>query len=81
MKCEVNQAKTRLQFQGVDTKKDLLTSASASLALNLVTLNVNNDQLNDIKIIKRKANRHLGKYWKNMEISLTHLVAFLENYI
>ena len=66
IKCEVNQAKTRLQFQGVDTKKDLLTSASASLALNLVTLNVSNDQLNDIKIIKRKANRHLGKYWKNM---------------
>ena len=61
--CEVNQAKTKLQFQVVDTKKDPLISASASLALNLVTLNVNNDQVNDkihgIKITKRKTNRDL----------------------
>ena len=55
--CEVNQAKAKLQFQVVDTKKDPLISASASLALNLVTLNVNNDQVNDeihdIKITKK----------------------------
>ena len=63
IKCEVNQAKTKLQFQVVDTKKDPLISASASLALNLVTLNVNNDQVNDkihdIKITKRKTNRDI----------------------
>ena len=58
VKCEVNGAKTKLQFQVVDTKKDPLLSAAASLALNLVMLNVNNDQVNDeihdIKITKRK---------------------------
>ena len=47
IKCEVNQVKTKLQFQVVDTKKDPLISASASLAQNLVTPNVNNDQVND----------------------------------
>ena len=88
IKCEVNQVKTKLEFQVVDTKKDPLISASASLALNVVTLNVNNDQVNDeihdMKITKRKK---MGiyfprrKYWKNMEMSLTHLVAFLKNYI
>ena len=71
----MNQAKTNLQFQVVDTKKDSPISASASLALNLVTLNVNNNQVNDeihdIKITKRKTNRdpicleeNIGKIWK-----------------
>ena len=31
IKCEVNQAKTKLQFQVVDTKKDPVISASTSL--------------------------------------------------
>lgn len=39
IKCEVYQAKTNLKFQAVDTKKDPLISASASLVLTLVTLN------------------------------------------
>ena len=72
IKCEMNQAKTKLQFQEVDTKKDPLISASACLALNLVTLNVNNDQeVNDIihgiKITKRKTNGDLlskKKIWR-----------------
>ena len=63
IKCEVNQAKTKLQFQVVDTKKDPLISASGSLALNLVALNVGNDQVNDeihdIKITKRNTNEDL----------------------
>ena len=63
IKCELNQAKTKLQFQVVDAKTDHLISTSASLALNLVTQNVNNDQVNDeihgIKITKRKTNEEL----------------------
>ena len=70
-KCEVNQAKPKLQFQVVDTKKDPLISASASLAVNLVTLNVNNDQVNDtihaIKIAKRKTNGDLLSEKKILE--------------
>ena len=54
----MNQVKTKLQLQVVDTKKGSLISASASLTLNLVILNVNNDQVNDemsgISITKRK---------------------------
>ena len=59
----MNQVKTKLQFQVVDTKNDPLILASASLALNLVTLNVDNDQvsdeIHDIKITKRKTNGDL----------------------
>ena len=33
-KCEVSQAKTKLQFKVVDRKKDLLISASTRLELN-----------------------------------------------
>ena len=63
IKREVNQANTKLQFQVVDTKKDPLISASASVALNLVTLNVNNEQVNDeihgIKITRSKTNEDI----------------------
>ena len=38
----------------VDTKKGSLISASASLTLNLVILNVNNEKMNGINITKRK---------------------------
>ena len=59
----MNQAKTKLQLQVVDTKKDPIISASSSLALNLVNLKVNNDWVNDniydIKTTKRKTNAHL----------------------
>ena len=34
IKCEVDQAKAKLQFKVVDTKKDLLISSSTSLELN-----------------------------------------------
>ena len=55
----------------VDTKKDRLISAPASLALNLVTLNLNNDQVNDeingIKITKRKTNGDLLSKKKKLE--------------
>ena len=61
IKCQVNHAKTKIQFQVIDTTKDPLISTSASLALDLVRLNVNNDQENDeihgVKIAKRKTNR------------------------
>ena len=71
IKCKMNQAKTTLQFQVVDTKKDPLISVSASLALYLVTLNVNNDQVNDkiheIKIIKTKTNVDLLSKKKMLE--------------
>ena len=71
IKCEVNQAKTKLQFQVVDTKKDLLISASVSLAQNFVTLNGSNDQVNDkihnIKITNRKTNRDLLSKKKILE--------------
>ena len=71
IKCEVNQVKTKLEFQVVDTKKDPLISASASLALNLVTLNVNNDQVNDeihdIQITKTKTNVDLLSKRKILE--------------
>ena len=69
IKCEVNQAKTKLQFQVVDTKKDPLISASGSLALSLIALN--NDQVNDeihgIKITKRKTNGGLLSKKKILE--------------
>ena len=88
IKCEVNEEKTKLQFQVAHTKTDPLISASASLALNLVMLNVSNDQVNDeihgIKITKtKKMGIHFSrrKYWKNMEMSLTYLIVLLENYI
>ena len=71
IKCEVNQAKTKLQFQVVDTKNDPLISALVGLPLNLVTLNVNNDQINDeipdIKITKRKTNWDLLSKKKILE--------------
>ena len=71
IKCEVNQAKTKLQFQVVDTKKDPVISASARLALNLITMNVNNDEVNDeihgIKIIKGKTNGDLISKKKILE--------------
>ena len=72
----------------VDIKKEPLISASKSLTLNLITLLVNNDQVNDemhdIKETKRKTNGDLlskKKYWKYVKMSLTNLVAFLENHI
>ena len=68
-----------MKFQVVDTKKDPLISASAILKLNLVTLNVNNDQVNDeihgINITKRKTNWDLLSKKK----ILTQVVVFLEN--
>ena len=72
IKCEMNQAKTKLQFQVANTKKDPLISASASLALNLVTLNVNNEQevddkIHGIKITKRKTNGDLLAKMKILE--------------
>ena len=72
IKCELNQAKTKLQFhQVVDTKKDPLISASASLPLHLVTLNVKNDQVNDkihdIKITKRKTNGNILPKMKTLQ--------------
>ena len=71
IKCEVNQVKTKLQFQVVDTKNDLLISASASLALNLVTLNEGkyqvNDEMHDIKITIRKTNGDLLSKKKILE--------------
>ena len=66
-------SKNQITVPSVDTKKDPLISASASVALNLVTLNVNNDQVNDqihdIKI-KRKTNwdllskKNIGRIWR-----------------
>ena len=86
IKCEVNQAKTKQQLQVVDTKKDPPISASAHLALNLVSQNVNNDKVNykicGTRLPKRKINGDLlskKKILEKMEMSLTHLVAFLEN--
>ena len=71
IKCEVNQAKTTLQFQVVDTKNYPLISALVGLPLNLVTLNINNDQVNDeipdIKITKRKTNWDLLSKKKILE--------------
>ena len=72
IKCELNQAKTKLQFhQVVDTKKDPLISASASLPLHLVTLNVKNDQVNDkihdMKITKRKTNGNILPKMKTLQ--------------
>ena len=71
IKCQVNHAKTKLQFQVIDTTKDPLISTSASLALDLVRLNVNNDQENDeihgVKIAKRKTNRDLLSKKKILE--------------
>ena len=68
-----------MKFQVVDTKKDPLISASAIVKLNLVTLNVNNDQVNDeihgINITKRKKN---GDLLSKKKI-LTQVVVFLEN--
>ena len=47
----------------IDTKEDPPILASASVALNLATLNVNNDKVNKnihrIKITKRKTNGDL----------------------
>ena len=71
IKYDVNQTKTKWQYQRVDTKNDPLKSASASLALNLVTLNVSNEQVNDdihcIKIPKRKTNGDLLSKKKILE--------------
>ena len=72
IKCELNQAKTKLQFHQVaETKKDPLISASASLPLHLVTLNVKNDQVNDkihdIKITKRKTNGNILPKMKTLQ--------------
>ena len=71
IKCKVNQANTKLQFQVADTKKDTPILISASLALNLVTMNVNNDQVNyeihSIKITKRKTNGDLLSKKKILE--------------
>ena len=71
IKGEVNQAKTKFLFQAVDKKKDPLILASASLALNLVTLNVNNKQVNDemhgIKITKSKTTGDLLSKKKILE--------------
>ena len=71
---EVKQPKTKLQFQVVDAKKDPLISASASLALNLVTLNINNEQVNDKLHAKdnKKENKrgstfqeeNIGRIWR-----------------
>lgn len=48
IKFEVNRAKTKLQFQVIDSKNGpLLLLVSDSIALNLVMLNVSNDQVND----------------------------------
>ena len=80
-------SKNQITIPSVDTKKDPLISASASVALNLVTLNVNNDQVNDqihdIKI-KRKTNWDLLSKKKISEEYgdfVDTLVAFLENYV
>ena len=80
-------SKNQITVPSVDTKKDPLISASASVALNLVTLNVNNDQVNDqihdIKI-KRKTNWDLLSKKKISEEYgdfVDTLVAFLENYV
>ena len=71
IKYDVNQTKTKWQYQRIDTKKDPLKSASTSLALNLVTLNVSNEQVNDdihcIKIPKRKTNGDLLSKKKILE--------------
>ena len=58
--------------QVVDTKKDPLISASASLPLHLVTLNVKNDQVNDKihdnkKITKRKTNGNILPKMKTLQ--------------
>lgn len=47
IKFEVNRAKTKLQFQVIDSKNGPLLLVSDSIALNLVMLNVSNDQVND----------------------------------
>ena len=80
-------SKNQITVPSVDTNKDPLISASASVALNLVTLNVNNDQVNDqihdIKI-KRKTNWDLLSKKKISEEYgdfVDTLVAFLENYV
>ena len=71
IKYDMNQTKTKWQYQWVDTKNDPLKSASASLALNLVTLNVSSEQVNDdihcIKIPKRKTNGDLLSKKKILE--------------
>ena len=55
----------------IDTKEDPLILASASVALNLATLNVNNDKVNKnihrIKITKRKTNGDLLSKKKILE--------------
>ena len=80
-------SKNQITVPRKKTKKDPLISASASVALNLVTLNVNNDQVNDqihdIKI-KRKTNWDLLSKKKISEEYgdfVDTLVAFLENYV
>ena len=80
-------SKNQITVPSVDTKKDPLISASASVALNLVTLNVNNhhvnDQIHDIQI-KRKTNWDLLSKKKISEEYgdfVDTLVAFLENYV
>ena len=75
-------SKNQITVPSVDTKKDPLISASASVALNLVTLNVNNDQVNDQ--IQRKTNWDLLSKKKISEEYgdfVDTLVAFLENYV
>ena len=56
----------------VDIKKEPLISASKSLTLNLITLLVNNDQVNDemhdIKETKRKTNGDLLSKKKILEV-------------
>ena len=77
-------SKNQITVSSADTKKDPLISASASIALNLVTQNVNNDQIYDIKITKRKTNGDLLSKKKTLEEYgdfIDTLVAFLENYV
>ena len=77
-------SKNQITVSSADTKKDPLISASASIALNLVTQIVNNDQIYDIKITKRKTNGDLLSKKKTLEEYgdfIDTLVAFLENYV
>ena len=77
-------SKNQITVSSADTKEDPLISASASIALNLVTQNVNNDQIYDIKITKRKTNGDLLSKKKTLEEYgdfIDTLVAFLENYV
>ena len=77
-------SKNQITVSSADTKKDPLILASASIALNLVTQNVNNDQIYDIKITKRKTNGDLLSKKKTLEEYgdfIDTLVAFLDNYV